>query len=171
MKLFELPIYAISSDTLKQKYQEFKRKFQKTYSTHKSVDDVYKKCLDIETYPQRLWDYNHIVGYIRISLTQNDVLFDIFLPTPKIERYLWRSHKKHFLYNIYANGTHFYIGCMNNEEIRTMAENMLDGVIKDHIPPRYYVDRESFDYLNNQIDYRTLLEVKHNGQAENAQHQ
>jgi len=165
MKLFELPIYAISKEALHKRYLEFDQQFRETSSSYKSSEEVYKQCLGLATYPQRLWDYNHIVGYIRISLTQDDVLFDVFLPTPSIERYHWKSKEKHFMYNISANGTHFYTGGKSNKEIRKMAENMLDGVIKDHIPPRYYVDRETFDNLNDQIDYKALMEDKHNGQA------
>ena len=57
-----------------------------------------------------------------------------------------------------ANGTHFYISdSMTTEDIRSKTTEMLDNIIKIHIPKRYFVDREAFDTINSHLDYRGIL--------------
>lgn len=113
----------------------------------------------MDTYPFRLWDYNHVVGYIRISIDGHDIIFDVFLPMPHCDRYYWKSKRKIFLYDISANGTHFYVADrMDNKEIQVRTAEMLQAVIKTHIPKNYFVDTEAFDNLNERVDYKMFFE-------------
>ena len=155
-KLFDIPIYALSPDELnrrvKQKIDNLKEHLAGT--DQQSMDLI----IDTETFPKRCWDYNHIVGYIRVSATRQDIEFDLFLPRPAVERYIWSSPRKAFLYDVHANGTHFYTGDMKtNEEIREAADEMLTWMIKDFLPKRYHVDRSGFDNLNRHLDYLEII--------------
>lgn len=114
---------------------------------------------ELATYPYRLWDYNHIVGYIRISTEGRDIFFDIFLSESKCERYRWRSKRKILLYDTSANGTHFYVNDrMTNEDIQVRTAEMLQSVIKTLIPKRYFTDTEAFNNLNGQLSYLEIME-------------
>lgn len=164
-KLFEIPVYAVNREALRKRSQELCKKVKAehpdSFETH--ICDL----TDLMTYPYRLWDYNHIVGYIRISTNGRDILFDIFLPTPHKDRYHWRSGQKIFLYDISANGTHFYVNeRMRNEDIQARTAEMLQSIIEAHIPKRYCVDTEAFELLNNKLDYIRVMEEAQNGQNE-----
>ena len=155
-KLFDIPIYAISPDELRQRVEKKVDKI-KEYATG-SDPQTLGLMVETETFPMRCWDYNHIVGYIRISATRQDVVFDLFLPKPMVERYIWYSPRKAFLRDVYASGTHFYTGNMKtNEEIRKATDDMLTWMIKDALPKRYYVDRSGFDNLNRHLDYLGII--------------
>jgi hypothetical protein len=156
-KIFEIPIYAMSKEKLYKKYLNFASSWKKAHLD--ASDSINQRCIEIETYPQRLWDYNHIVGYIKISADFQDIIFDVFLPTPNHERYLWKSRQKVFLYDISAVGRHFYVSDkMDNRAIQDRTSEMLYAVIKTLIPKRYYVDTEAFDHLNKHMDYRSVME-------------
>lgn len=164
-KLFEIPVYAVNRKSLKVRTQELCKKIKNEHSNNSETHIC--DLADLMTYPYRLWDYNHIVGYIKISTNGRNILFDIFLPTPHKDRYHWRSGQKIFLYDISANGTHFYVNeRMSNEDIQARTAEMLQSVIKTHIPKRYCADTEAFDFLNNKLDYIRVMEEAQNGQTE-----
>jgi len=156
-KLFDIPVYALSPDELCGRVQ---KKIDALTEYAASSDDETKRVIvDRITFPQRCWDYNHIIGYIRIGIIGRDVVFDLFCPYPSIERYIWYSPKKAFLFDVNANGTHFYTGNMKtNDEIQSAADEMLTGIIKDFFPKRYFVDRSCFDNLNQHLDYLSIVE-------------
>ena len=156
MKLFESPVYAFRREVLYNKYENWRARFMDENKERKK--ESLNKAIEINAYPFCLWDYNHIVGYIRISMNRRDILLDVFLLPSEQKRYLWKSKQKVFLHNIFANGIHFYISdTMSNEDIQVRIVEMLRAVIKTHIPKRYFVDTESFDHLNNKLDYKSLM--------------
>lgn len=156
-KIFEIPIYALNKNKLNARVKKAKQLLQNSMPPT-LPEEQRKICEALCTYPQRMWNYNHIVGYISISIDPYDITFDVYLPTPAIERYDWHSKVKKFVYNISANGTRFYISdCMTTGDIRFRIAEVLDDVIKTHIPKRYFVDREAFDTINPYLDYRGIL--------------
>ena len=166
MKLFEIPVYAMEKKELNLKYHQCAQKMRAELADR--PEETIQRCIEIQMYPQRLWDYNHIVGYIVISVTPQDVVFHIYLPTPHKERYVWSSGRKTFLCDISANGTHFYVSDKTeNRDIQKRTAEMLNGVINDHIPKRYFVDKEAFENLNGMIDYRTAMEKAVNIDTQN----
>ena len=154
--LYNIPIYALSPDKLCRRTKQKIYTLEERYA--RAGKETVDRIIERETFPMRCWDYNHIVGYIRISATKRDVVFDLFLPKPAVERYIWNSPKKVFLYDVHANGTHFYTGNMKtNEELREAIDEMLTWIIKDFLPKRYYVDRSGFDNLNRHLDYLGII--------------
>lgn len=171
-KLFELPIYALSESALKKRSREYSLRFRENLSRYDSSEENIDYCIDRQTFPQRIWDFNHIIGFIVISATSQDVLFDVFLPYPEKKRYRWLAYKKVFLHNIMANGTHFYVDTKyENDYIYKRTLDMLDFVIECHIPPRYYVDRTTFDNTSAYTDFKSIIrgvqEENYNGKNEN----
>ena len=67
-KLFDIPIYALSPDELSHRV---KQKIDKLKEYAAGTDpQTMDLIIDNETFPKRCWEYNHIVGYIRISATR-----------------------------------------------------------------------------------------------------
>ena len=155
--IHEIPIYAMKKEELHRKYAKLASTYRAEYS-HSDKETV-NALIALASYPQRLWEYNHLVGFIQISATSQDILFDVFLPTPPRKRYIWKSGKKIFFHNVSANGTHFYVNEKTpNSNIQTRVAEMLNGVIKEHIPTRYYVDTVAFDNTNPVLDYRKIMD-------------
>ena len=161
IKLHEIPIYALSKKALSKRYDRFKERFRESCPT--IDDESFRKCVDLETFPQRCWNHNHVVGYIDIFVDRQDFIFEIYLPYPETKRYDWRRSRKIHVRSIIANGTHFYVDLnMSNADIQTQITEMLAWVIKDHIPSKYYVDRDAFDTVHRHIDYKNIFNSKRN---------
>lgn len=158
MKLFEIPVYALDKDELLRKYKK-----QPSYETKKNkpISEMtnFDFYLDKMALPYRRWDYNHIVGYISIFTDCRDVCLKVYLPVGDKKRYVIDSTKKTFLYDIEANGTHFYVDeKMTNSDIRESLLNELLAIQETHIPGRYYIDREAFDALSPFVDYKSIFD-------------
>lgn len=91
-KLFEIPVYALSA--LKLNIRVSKRILELKKLLVRSDADTASRVIDLETFPMRSWDYNHLIGYIRITATKTDFLFDIFMPIPIPKRYVWNTTRK-----------------------------------------------------------------------------
>lgn len=156
--LFEIPIYGLSPSALRKRFSARKKSIE-IECANRNVDPTHARdILELETYPYRLWQYNHIIGYIRISIDGQDMNFDIYLPVGQRERYRWVSSRKVFVYNVQANGTHFYLGNMKtNDNIQQRLVEMLHEIIEYHIPKRYYVDTAVFDSVHQHIDYMSII--------------
>ena len=157
IKIFEIPIYAISPSKLKIRVYKYISKLKKLLANLDT--DMSTRVIDIQTFPMRNWDYNHIIGYINIAISKSDILFNVFMPLPTPKRYVWTTSKKIHVQNMCTNGTHLYLGLLkDNEEVREEVANMLSHVIDEHISARYYVDRAAFDIVNEHLDYMSIIQ-------------
>ena len=62
VKLFEIPIYGLSRETLKERYEKYSDNFHQKYPD--ATVESSEICIELEKGSQRSWEYNHIVGYI-----------------------------------------------------------------------------------------------------------
>lgn len=155
--LLLIPIYAFSENTFHKKYEEYKQQIHKKYDT--MPEDTIKGIIEHETFPQRSTLLNHIIGYITIEFWGNDLYFNVYLPL-KMKRYIWLSRQRNFIEDIMANGTHFNASfCIDNEEIQQKTWDMVNMIIKEHIPNHYYVDKKRFYNQNFSTDYGKLIEM------------
>ena len=161
IKLHEIPIYALSKKELSKRYKRFKEKF---WEESPPIDqETFDKCMEIAAFPQRCWEHNHIVGYIDILLDKHDIVFEVYLPYPEVVRYNWRSRRKALVYNICANGTHFFVDLsMSNYDIQTKISDMLDFVVTCHIPSRFVVNRTAFNAVYRYTDYKSIIDAERN---------
>ena len=156
-KLFDIPVYALDEKTLGQRVDIKIKRIEK--NTPNAESDVLERLVERETFPMRNWDYNHVIGYVQLSLTKQEIVATVFMPMPAPSRYYWDSEKKYFVRNLFANGTHVYIGDMKtNKALQVAAAELLEQVIKDHLHGRFYADRAAFDAINGHIDYLNLLQ-------------
>ena len=156
-KLFDIPVYALDEKTLEQRVGA---KIKTIKKNAPGVErDVLERLTERETFPMRNWEYNHVIGYVQLCLTKQEIIATVFMPVPVPTRYYWNSEKKHFVRNLFANGTHVYIGDMEtNEQIQVAAAKLLEQVIKDHLHGRFHADQEAFTAVNKHIDYLGLLQ-------------
>ena len=158
MKLFEIPVYALSKEKLNERVDYAFRKFKSTYSRYEYDDNQFKKLFDIENYPARLWDYNHIIGYIAITKDGKDFGLDWYTIIPSPQKYYWNSRRKNHLQNARINGYHFYAGNMKTgKELQARLNDLVKGFVDDLRKRGYYADDEAFLSISNLLDYDALL--------------
>lgn len=157
IKVFDIPIYAMTEEEFRKRRAQMDSNLYARFQGDTLETDRMERIIFIETYPARCWDYNHIVGYIKIQMQATDAWFSVYLPYDK-KKYFWNSKKKIHLHDIQANGIHFRIEKnYSNEEIQLEMAEMLDFVIKEHVPLKYFVDDEAFRIMNSSVDYKKLL--------------
>lgn len=152
-ELFSIPVYAISEKRLNAKCERLRQEYRLTHADKFTKEELntgeylYTKNLNH-------WKYNHIVGYICVSINKSDNFLDLYTPVDKIVRYIPSSSKKTFIKKIQIIGNHFRIAEMNsNDEIRKGIKDYLKMIKDNHIPKRYYVDFTEIENVLNYIDF------------------
>lgn len=165
--IFEIPIYGIAPDVLRNRYFEKKKSIVVECRKRNVSKNMESVIIERKTHPYRLWSYNHIVGYIRVSIAGKSMNFNVYLPVEQRQRYRWISSRKIFLYDIHTNGTHFYLGNVKtNENVQRKLAEMLFEIVNKYIPKRYYVDTSAFDSTYRHMDYLSIIQEENsNGET------
>lgn len=159
MKLFEIPVYALSKKRLSDRI-EYRVKKLKEWSSSTSEEHL-RKLIALDTYPQCLWDYNHIIGVMVVNVDGDDVELQWYAHVPKT-RYYWHSYKKEFLQNTNMTGYHFrYLG-LTNSTIKESLYRLVHGFAKELSRERYYVDLEVFNNVVHCLDFNKCFREKAN---------
>ena len=156
IKLFEIPIYALSKKKLKEKVHQKEEKLREKIKDEKTFQYIRESSI----LHFGSWEYNHVVGIIKISVKNSSIIYEIYGQTPWVKRYCWYTSKRKAFQNRQIIGTHFYIGDeQSNENIQNkVADYLLHGIVRDYIPSNYYVDIEAFLNVNKYIDYLDLVD-------------
>ncbi len=152
--LFEIPIYAMSEKEFNKRWNKKKAELYDMFISSGHSDESAKSGIKMLCFPRYLWKYNQIIGYIRISISIHDIWFDVYRSLDKI--YYADSRQKHFIENIHANGTHFYVSKQSDEEIKREIREMLKEIEKEHLRKNFYVDYSTFD---NILEYVNIQEI------------
>ena len=160
IKLFEIPIYALSKKKLKEKVHQREESLRGKVKDEKTFQCIKENSI----LPFGSWEYNHVVGVIKISVKNASVIYEIYGQTPWMKRYCWCTSKRKALQNKQIIGAHFYIGDEHsNENIQNKVNDyLLHGIIPEYIPSNYYVDVEAFFNVNKYIDYLDLVDKIYN---------
>ncbi len=153
-KIFELPVYSMKESEFNSKWKERKDELYNSFishgHTHKSAcDGLYL------FFPEDIWKYNQIIGYIVISVNSRDVIFDLFLTTDKNIHAVSRT--KHFIMDTKVNGLHFYAKNKNDRVIHTEIRKWLSMIYKEYLTPRMYVDYSTFNNLFECVDIKKIM--------------
>ncbi len=156
IKLFEIPIYALSEKKLKEKVHQKEENLREKIKDEKAFQYIRESSI----LPFGSWEYNHLVGIIKISVKNSSIIYEVYGQTPWVKRYYWYTSKRKAIQNRQIIGTHFYIGDeRSNENIQNkVADYLLYSIVRDYIPSNYYVDTEAFLNVNKYIDYLDLVE-------------
>lgn len=86
------------------------------------IKDVY--------FPMNVWKYNQIVGYITISISKNDIWFDLYSSLNK--KFQFKSKTKQFIQDTNLLGWHFRVeDDDNNNLIKNNIIKWLNNLIKE----------------------------------------
>ena len=154
-KIIEIPIYALSKTKLINRVETRIRTIRERLDG--AGHDTIEQIINAELGDNRYWDYNHIVGYIVVGVTTQDIQILVYLPL-SLQKYSWKSSKKHFIEPTSPKGIHEYIGGgLSNIEIQGKISQLLTAVISEDVPKRYYVDTEVFYNIHKHLDYKALM--------------
>lgn len=163
MKLFEIPVYAVSREELDKRVRKAYEKHKNGHSHFGLSERELKRTFDLTAFPSRLWEYNHIVGFIVVSKKRADVILEYYAPLPGIQKYYWNSRIKHFVQNAQINGYHFYTGDINSgAELRENLKVLLRSYLHELKNRGYWADLEAFNNIDSLLDYDRLLK-EHGG--------
>ena len=155
--LFEIPIYTMSEDVFKKRWNEKKEKLYNEFIAHGHSDESAKQGVGACFYPRWLWKYNQIIGYIRVSVTATDVIFDVFCSMDK--KYYIDSKQKHFIEDWNCNGTHFYAIDKSEATIKQEIRSWLKSIETEHLHGRFYVDYSTFNNIFGFISIKSIMET------------
>lgn len=153
--LFEIPIYSMSEKEFNKRWKKKKDFLYNMFVSHGTTEENARLYVSDSCFPHCLWKYNQIIGYIRISVDIHDVWFDVYRSLDKI--YYADSKQKHFIEDIHANGTHFYVSKQSNEEIKQGIREMLKSIEKEHLRKNFYVDYSTFDNIFEYINIQEIM--------------
>lgn len=110
-----------------------------------------------ECAPMNIWEYNHIIGYIKIGVTAHDVWFEFYL-CDSFTKYNWTTHRKKFILPYQTIGDHFCVEPeSSNIDIRKDIKSMLESVKKSDMLNKYFVDSSIFDETYMHLDYKAVM--------------
>ncbi len=159
--LFEIPIYKSSEKTHRDKWQTLLTKSAILYRNTKEEQKKYISDMLSFKHPSNLWEYNQIIGYIKIYLWHNDMHFGLYLCNKK--RFSFNSCKKDFIEDVTPSGSHFFIDSnFSNENIIDNMNEELDLLIKYEIKKDWYVDLKIYNILHKEIDYIKIIQEHQN---------
>ena len=155
-KLFSIPIYSCKREKFEKDHDRLVYNRSKDFREAAEYSGKYTEEEAIEKYKKyvipKIWEYNQIIGFIKVFIHEHSIWFDLYLPSDKkINRF---AKTKHFVSLNIPNGCHFSL-MGNNDEIRSEMSVFLNMAI-DSVPKKYYVDKTEFELLNKIIDYSKL---------------
>lgn len=153
--LFEIPIYSMSEKEFNKRWKKRKDFLYDMFINGGHSEDNARLYVSDSCFPECVWKYNQIVGFIRISVSKHDVWFDIYRSLDDI--YYAKSKYKHFIQDIHANGTHFYVSNPTDEYIKQNIREWLAGIEKSHLEKRFYVDYSTFDNIFEYVDIAQIM--------------
>lgn len=149
VRIFEVPIYSMKEDIFNNRWKNY---FQNNFSNvnkeiMESIKDVY--------FPMNVWKYNQIVGYITISISKNDIWFDLYSSLNK--KFQFKSKTKQFIQDTNLLGWHFRVeDDDNNDFIKNNIIKLLNNLIKEKQFKNRYIDLSVF---NQQIQFINIRDA------------
>jgi len=152
MKIFEIPVYALTKTKLDEKVSYKRASLHRQFPHLDS--DTYRLVDNHEILPFIEY-HNHIIGYVIVYKTKQDIVLKRIISSKQIHRYVWDSSKKVLLKDTYDNGLHFrYVGLSNTQIIERLDEYI--DAIKQMYPDRYYLDLESYNAVKKHMDILSI---------------
>ena len=166
--LFEIPIYLMDETDYRIKWQEkhYKHAIEFVYGdTLLAQLKSFLRSRGISKVINRhkeLWKFNQIVGYIVVAVCNNDIEFNLYLPTngDKIrDRISYNRSSMLYFERVVPSGYHFnYEQCKSEFEIKERIKEFVGWVINDYAKPPRYVDMFSFETTLDCMDLNKLME-------------
>lgn len=151
--IIDIPVYSCTKEKYEALYHDYLSRFS----------DQALKYVKSYGFPNSIWEYNNIIGYISVSLDpyKRDIIFDVYKHLGKI--YIFTT-KRRPVQNILSDGWHFKADNLSNYEIAQKTKEMVTEIAARYFERRY-VDMQTFENIINYIDFRKIMEDITNGQT------
>ena len=150
-------IYGLSRETLRRRVKMNKEKFLSQLTSIDITQSHINYLYSLKTFPQRTFDYNHVIGVVCVKVERNAINIELFMPYKIIDRYKWNSKSKILLHNKKLNGYHLFAIGKSSKEISEWLDYCITDISKKYISNRFYLDREAFDSINPVVDYEKII--------------
>ena len=156
--VFEIPIYSMTEKEFKHRWDKWEddlreRSDQANHSEEETEEIV--KSIMSNQYPRNVWKYNQIVGFVEISISNRDVVFNVQRTLDTRIQAVGKT--KHYIQDMMTNGMHFPFDTMENEEIVTKIDTYLDSIEQELTKP-FCLCRDTYNNIKNYIDFKGLVE-------------
>ena len=149
VKIIEIPIYSMKEKTFETKWNNF---FNKNYKNNPNFNDI-KNCY----FPQFVWKYNQIIGYLEITYYNNTIWFDEYFTMD--DKIYAKSKSKHFITNMQLNGYHFWIkDKMKNEDIINEIIFWINSFEKEVMNKKNYLCKDEYIKILKCMNIKKLIE-------------
>jgi hypothetical protein len=97
MSLFDIPIYSMPEKEFDRRWRKAKEKLRNQILSAGYPNDIrVERLIKHISFPRDVWRYNQIIDCIRLSITKQDVLFEICVLSSNVRNfgllYLSRSY-------------------------------------------------------------------------------
>lgn len=155
IRIADIPIYGTDYETFHQKWE---RHIQKTVDEwvasgwdRLNADATYRRHI----FPQSVWQYAQIVGFVTIAVSATDVIFEVYAPVN--QRYHYNGKRKINIQCWHTNGLHFPMPSpLDNHMIIGEIYKWIDLIKKDFLP-NYHLDLSVFDAISSHLDCAGII--------------
>lgn len=149
--VFEIPIYSMSEKEFNRRWDK-RKKFLTEYFTEygRNSEEQAKEIICSNYYPQYVWKYNQIVGFVEIAVAPRDIAFNVYKTLDK--KMVAVSKTKHFIQNIYSISKHFPIGKKSNEEIVREIDRWIESIARE-LPKTMILFLDTYNTVKHHIDF------------------
>lgn len=151
--IFEIPIYSMPKSVFDEKWAQWKSKWYEMMKQRGRNQDEINETMSLIMRDQdqrNIWKYNQIVGFVEVSITSRDIVFNECRTLDKKIRAI--TNKKRFIQDLHTIGKHFPIGNLENEELVSNIDEYITS-IKNELPGKMCLDLETYEIVKHHIDF------------------
>lgn len=148
--IFEIPIYSMSEKEFNRRWDKRKKFLTEYFMEHGGDDEERAEIIYTGYYPQYVWKYNQIVGFVEIAVAPRDISFNIYKTLDK--KMVAISKTKHFIQNLHSISKHFPIEKKSNAEIVKEIDGWLESIERE-LPKTMCLFLETYNTVKYHIDF------------------
>ena len=130
--LFEIPIYSMSETDFNNRWKKKKERLIQIFLERENTRENALKYLPILIKDKDIWKYNQIIGYIKISVTRQEVRFKVYKPINATQYRIDRT-SRYVIKELLNTGLHFYAIPLTEEEIKLKIREYLQSIERKYL--------------------------------------
>ena len=154
--IFEIPIYLMPKSVFDEKWAQWKSKWYEIIKQRGRSQGEINETMSLimrGQYPRNIWKYNQIVGFVEVSITSRDIVFNECRTLDKKIRAI--TNKKHFIQDLHTIGKHFPIDNLENKELVNYIDEYITS-IKHNLPGKMCLDLDTYERIKHHIDFKGI---------------
>lgn len=151
--VFEIPIYSMSEEEFNRRWDKRKKFLTEYFMDHGGDGEERAEIVYTGHYPQYVWKYNQIVGFVEIAAAPRDISFNIYKTLDK--KMVAVSKTKHFIQNLHSISKHFPIGKKSNEEIVREIDAWLESIAQE-LSKTMCLFLDTYNIVKYHLDFRGI---------------